>query len=256
MRKQHLFLLCVCLFLMLTAVLPAGAETAVPYLTDQADLLTVTQEKELSEQAEQLSGRLGIRVAMYVYSSPYESDNFIGEDFLQLHGMSVSDDLILLIVKQETPQYANESYYYDLYLYGLGETKITQEEVDPLLDDQNVFTNLKTGKIDAGLRGYLNAVDSYASNGVDRPNPFLKALVWALPVSLAAGLIACVCVKVSYSMKRKSVDYPLDRFAKLQLTEESDVFVGKHVTRRTVSSSSSGSGGGSRGGGRGHAGGR
>ncbi|MBE6633285.1 MAG: hypothetical protein E7620_02960 [Ruminococcaceae bacterium] len=255
--RRYVFLLCACLLLSFSAVLPVCADGEIPYLTDAADLLTVAQEKELTEQAESLSLRLGFPVAMYVYSSLYESDNFIGEDFLRLHEMSATEDLILLVVKQEKTQYANTAYYYDLYLYGMGEKRIALEEVDPLLDDPNVFQNLKAGRIDAGLKGYLNAVDGYASNEVDRPNPFLKALIWAFPVSLAAGVIACVCVKISYSMKRKSVDYPLERFAKLQLTEESDMFVGKHVTRRVISSSSGGSGGGgSRGGGRGHAGGR
>jgi hypothetical protein len=52
------------------------------------------------------------------------------------------------------------------------------------------------------------------------------------------------------------VGYPLDRYAKLELTHESDSYVTEHTTR-TYSPRSSGSGGGSRhGGGGGHRGGR
>jgi hypothetical protein len=54
------------------------------------------------------------------------------------------------------------------------------------------------------------------------------------------------------------VDYPLDQFAKLKLTGESDSFIGSFVTKRVIQSGSGGSrgGGSSHGGGGGHAGGR
>jgi uncharacterized membrane protein len=64
-------------------------------------------------------------------------------------------------------------------------------------------------------------------------------------------------VVASYKKRRATVDYPLDRYAKLSLTKESDAFVREYTTRTRVSSSSSGGGGGSRhGGGGGHRGGR
>jgi hypothetical protein len=64
-------------------------------------------------------------------------------------------------------------------------------------------------------------------------------------------------VYASYKAKKKSVDYPLDQFAKLELTSQDDVFVGSFVTKRVIQSSGGGGGGGSsRGGGGGHAGGR
>ena len=63
----------------------------------------------------------------------------------------------------------------------------------------------------------------------------------------------------AYKMKKKSVDYPLDRYAKLDLTHQSDRFVREYVTRTYSPRSSGGGGGGGggrHGGGGGHRGGR
>ena len=247
---KRLILVTLLLAAMLLLIIPAAADNDFPYLTDEADLLSSSEEAQIERMTQDLSERLQCKVALMTYRSDLSYDNFIGTDFLSRYGMSASDDLILLIVKQE-----GGFYYYDLYLYGMGERMIAEEEVDPLLDDENVFNNLKSGRIEAGLRGFLNAVEPLCTNETLRPNPYWRAFPVALLISLAVGVILCVIVKVSYTMKRKSVDYPLDRYAKLELTEQSDVFTGTHVTRRKISSDS-GSSGGSRGGGRGHAGGR
>ena len=69
-------------------------------------------------------------------------------------------------------------------------------------------------------------------------------------------LIARAGVVAAYKHKKASVDYPLDRYATLELTKEKDSFVRQYTTR-TYSPRSSSSGGGSRhGGGGGHRGGR
>ncbi len=77
-------------------------------------------------------------------------------------------------------------------------------------------------------------------------------------ISAVIALAVRGSVVAAYRKKRASVDYPLDRFAKLELTHESDSFVREYTTRTYSprSSSSGGSGGGRHGGGGGHRGGR
>ena len=70
-------------------------------------------------------------------------------------------------------------------------------------------------------------------------------------VGLLAGGGAVLGVFLYYRKKQHGESYPLDRYAKLQLTEAEDRFVGSFVTRTRVQSSSSGGGGGSHGGHRG-----
>ena len=61
----------------------------------------------------------------------------------------------------------------------------------------------------------------------------------------------------AYRKKKATVDYPLDRYARLELTHESDSFVREYTNRTYSPRSSGGGGGGSRhGGGGGHRGGR
>ena len=89
-------------------------------------------------------------------------------------------------------------------------------------------------------------------------------LTWATWIAagvcliLVIALAVCGGVVASYKKKRASVDYPLDQYAKLDLTLDRDRFVREHTTRTYVPrSNGSGGGGGSRhGGGGGHRGGR
>ncbi|MBQ3507765.1 MAG: hypothetical protein IJA91_04370, partial [Clostridia bacterium] len=75
-------------------------------------------------------------------------------------------------------------------------------------------------------------------------------------IALVIGLIACAGVVAAYKKKNASVDYPLGRYAKLELTHEKDSFVREYTTRTYSPRSSGGGSGGRHGGGGGHRGGR
>lgn len=65
-------------------------------------------------------------------------------------------------------------------------------------------------------------------------SPYLMALPVAILIGVIAAAVAIVMVIRNYSMKHKPVEYPLDRFTKLDLREKQDVFLGSHVTSRTI----------------------
>ena len=75
-------------------------------------------------------------------------------------------------------------------------------------------------------------------------------------------VISFISIIVKYKTKVRSEIYPLDKYAKMKLTNSSDNLIGSFVTHRVIQSSSNsssgrsfgGSGGGSRG--SGHRGGR
>lgn len=249
MKKAGWMLLLIAL--VVCFLMPVAADGGIPAVTDRADLLSKSEEAALVSAVKATTGRLGCPVALVTYSDPDPDDNYIGVDFLRENGLTMDDNLLLLIVKRE-----KSSYYYDLYLYGVAETQITKGEVDTVLDTPEVFSNLKSGRTAEGLHAFLQVTEAEGTDDDRRLNPYLATLVWAFPLSLVIALAACIGVKIRYSMKLKSVDYPLDRYARLELTEHDDQFVGRTVTRRTIQSSSGGSSGGSRGGGGGHAGGR
>ena len=66
-------------------------------------------------------------------------------------------------------------------------------------------------------------------------------------IATVISLIIRAGIVAAYKKKHATVDYPLDRYAKLELTREEDHYVTEHTTR--VYSPRSSSGGGSRHGG-------
>ena len=68
-------------------------------------------------------------------------------------------------------------------------------------------------------------------------SPYLTALPIAAVIAVVIAAIAAFFVVRSYSMKHKPVEYPLDRFTKLELRENQDIFLGSHVTSRTINTS-------------------
>ncbi len=257
MKRVWIFVLCI--LLTLPCVLSVQAATVGgEYVTDAYGLLSADEAVGANAFYAFTSERIGCPIYACTYESTDERDRYIGDEFLDDRGLSSGDDVLLLIITKNLDTFGDD-YYYDLYLYGAAEKKITLDEVDVILDTPDVYYSLKSGKLLDGILSFAAAAEAQYLNGVDRPNPYLRALPVAFIISAIIAIICCVCVKKAYSMKKKSVDYPLDQFASLELTDQSDTFMGSFVTRRVISSGSrggSGSGGGGRGGGGGHAGGR
>ena len=63
---------------------------------------------------------------------------------------------------------------------------------------------------------------------------YLTALPFAILLAVIIAVVTVVCIVRSYSMKYKQVEYPFDRYTKLNLHEKQDVFTGSHVTRRVI----------------------
>ncbi len=57
----------------------------------------------------------------------------------------------------------------------------------------------------------------------------------ALAIAIVCAIISVIVVIRKYSMKHDPVDYPLDQFTKLNLEEQSDLFIRKEVTSRVIS---------------------
>jgi hypothetical protein len=150
-----------------------------------------------------------------------------------------------------------DSYYYDIYTYGTAYTRLSDSDIDYILDHESVYDNIKSGRIYEGILGFIE-VASGRLGTVSEENT--KTLVIAGVISLTVGGIIALLVVISYKRKLKSPSYPLEKYARLNLTHRTDTFISRNVTRvkiQTSSSSGGRSGGGrSGGGGGGHRGGR
>ena len=151
------------------------------------------------------------------------------------------EDIVLLEIKNSSTN------YYDVYTWGIAYTVITDSAINDILDAPDVYNNIKGGDFEEGIISFVDltvkAINSYRRN--------LTLIL--IGISLAAGGVAVISVIVIYKRKLKSPVYPLSQYTDIELTESSDVFLNKTVTRTKVSSSSGGgsSGGGSSGGHRG-----
>ena len=226
----------------------ASAGDGLTGVIDASELLNELEEQEINEALAKASEEMGIPICAYVFE--YVGREVWGEDYLAARGLSEDDDLVLMIVTVRRFE-----INYDLYTYGDAYFKINEKEVDYILDDNDVYYNIKGGKIADGLCAYA-ALASQAYSG-------RLGVSWVLILIVAliiGGIVAGIGVKSisdSYKRKNPSTSYPLDRFAKLELTHESDREIGKFVTTTIVSSGGRGGHGGSRsGGGGGHRGGR
>lgn len=184
-----------------------------------------------------------------------------GEDLIATEHLDTTS-LVILIVCDDP---YDGGIYYDLYTYGTANSRISDRNADRILDDRDVYNNLKAGNYIAGCSAFASlTADIYmASSSASQSRPSLvKCILISLLISVViAGIVAGV-VFYGYKKKLKSPIYPLSRFAQLKLTVSHDTFMGSSVVRTPISTGSSGgssggrSGGSSHGGGGGHRGGR
>lgn len=231
--------------------LPIGA-AEIGRVYDPADLLTDAEEASLDTQLTDLSATYGAELYMATYTAEHYYDDFIGDEYCRDIRNLRGEDAVLLIV---TYDLSDGRYYYDLYTYGSANHAISQKEVDYILDSHDVYDNIKSGRVALGAEAFFD-LSAQAFEG-------RVGASWAVVIGVSAiiavviALIVCAGVVASYKKKKASVDYPLDRYAKLNLTVEKDSFVREYTTRTYVPRSNGSSGGGSRhGGGGGHRGGR
>lgn len=224
-------------------VIPVSADegmNARSLIVDEYDHLTANEESEIIDKlrlAEEETDIIFI-IAIFDIKHIIPSDVSVIEEC----GFDInSDDIVLLII--ESGDYVN---YYEMFTWGVADTVVTDSAVDSILDDDDVKRNLKGGDFAPGILTFVDkTVDSIKSY---RTGLIIGIIVFAL---VAAGVSVGSVIYV-YKKKLKSPSYPVSDYADLDLTEHTDIFLGKTVTRTKISSSSSGGGrsgggGGSRG---------
>ncbi len=223
------------------------------FVEDLANFFTAEEEAQLAQSLSQAVAHTDGSCSFYLATHEMQeffSPRYYGEDFLRKHRLNDNDNIIILIITLD-----DGVYYYDMYTYGDAYGNISNKEVNYILDHNDVYDNLKGGELLDGSKAFFSlAARGY--NGRVGASYVIIALV-SLLIALVIGAACCAGVYVSYTKRKKSVDYPLEHFARMELTENADVFVGSFVTKRVIQSNSGGSGGGGgRGGGGGHRGGR
>ena len=127
--------------------------------------------------------------------------------------------------------------------------------IKPLRSKANAVINLmgSAGGILVLILGMVFATSAVRNSLMSYVGYFSTiALIMIIALAICGGVV------YSYKKKKASVDYPLDQYAKLNLTKSNDNFVREYTTRTYCprSNGNSGGGGSRHGGGGGHRGGR
>jgi len=246
--KKIFSALAVTVIIIASFVISVSAEEIHVYGMDS--MLTENDIERINAAAVKWGEEYGCDFYIVTHSADGRFEKYVGEDFIEENGFSYNDDILLLIITYDT---AEREYYYNMYYYGLPSRRISDAEVDSILDDPDVYDNLKSGKLADGAIAFIEL------SGEASAMPWGVITVVAVVAAIVVGAITVSVVTAKYKMRMKPTNYPLDKYAKLELTDSDDQFIDKRVSV-VITSSGGGSGGrgggGGYGGGRGHAGGR
>ncbi len=259
--KKTLLICMLFLLLALACFLPVGAaEATAPTEIVVFDLLdALTPEEEESLSPDPTIDAHGVEFYLITMQTAFSDDRIDEWDLYDMCGFESYDppNAVILVVRKAG---TGEEFYYDMYTYGDAYDIFSDRIVDRVLDADAVYGNLKAGKIKDGATAFFHLCATEVNEhyedlaAKERRAPLVVVLIAVVTGVIAAG-ISILAVVLSYRKKQHGETYPLDRYARLNLTHREDRFVGSFVTRVRVQSSSGGSHGGSRDGGGGRGGG-
>ncbi len=210
---------------------------------DVANIISEADEARINEEAKKATNA---RFLVFTHNADNGSKLY-GEDILPTLGLDDNDDVVIFVITL-----ANSKYYCDLYTYGVADRRIDDGEVKKIseISPQTIPQN-KLGDV-------MSRRVEMANSAMELP--YLTIVIVAIILGIVAGGIAVGVVIGKYKMRLQPTNYPLDRYAQMELTHKNDVFLRSRVAVTRVQSSSSSrggrSGGGSSfGGGGGHRGG-
>ncbi len=234
-RALYLFITFIMLFTLFSIPTYASAKKQEKVVYDRVGVFTESEIAEIEVAAKKYYAKSYASVYV-VTARTATSTGYDGDDFLSEYG--ISGDGIVLIIND------NVNRNYNIYPYGKCYSKISDSEYNEILDTPAVYNNIKSGNYKSGAIACIELCEIACRSNV-------KGFVIGAFITVSIiTLIFVSCTVYSYKKKSRSEKYPLNRFARLDLTLRRDDFITKFVTVHVIKSNSS-SGGGSRGGSRG-----
>ena len=255
MKKIRLFLMLLCFCGSLLAGFHVSAQSDDVY--DQADLLSITEEEELQNQAEMMREFWEMNfVIVTTDDAEGKTSREYADDFYD--ALYPEEDGILYLLDMD-----NGEIY--LSTSGLAIRYLTDDRIDSILD--TAFSYVSDGDYYGTFEAFMNESEYYLSQGIpenqynydvetgeidayEEPmeitlGEFLVALIAALiPAFLTMGVI-----KAKYQLKFEDFHYDPSANSEIAWSVKSDRLVNKIVTHRRIPKNTEGngrSGGGSR----------
>ena len=237
MKRLILTLILICSFALAFAIC-AGASSYGVY--DEIGALSYSEEAEIEEALQSASNKTGLSF----YVGLVAENSLFSSSFQKRHYLYDTNMVLLLV---DDVDLYTAGYCYTLHLFGEATERISENEEDSILDNLKVKELKKEDG--SGLVSGICQFAKLAAKKAGGTGINWEATILCTVVSVLGGSGLFLLIVISrYRKKKRGTSYPFDQFTKLELTDQSDSFVTKTVTRyRYRSSSSSGSrSGGSR----------
>ena len=241
--KKSLFILCL---LLLIAVLPFTAAATSSRVDDKAGLLTSSEESRIEALLDQISEQynVDIVIATVDYISGFSIDTYT-ENYYDSNNIGVGSRRsgALLLVSMDEREYR-------ILTDGMAGDAMDGRAIDRIGD--KITDDLSSGNYEEAFRIFARQCEYYLS-GYETGFPFP---VWDnLKICVIVGAVIAVIAVIVMCLQLKSVRKQLGagaytRPGSMQVTQCSDIFLYRNVTRVRIQTNSSGGrsggGGGSR----------
>ncbi len=243
MKRTCAILLSALMLLAALCVTSAAADSQ-RYVFDERNHLSAYEATELNRKLSDARELLGGADIVVIVTDDFDSDV---QTQLALHGYASPDrDVIGLTVFC-----SGTIYEFDIGTWGSMSDTLSVKRLNQIMDV--IEADVKAGRLFEGACKFVDATVERYTKEIEKANrnSFLVVLPVALVIGVVAGGVAVLCVFFSYRKKNRTPSYPLDRFARLYLSVERDVFLGSSVIKTKIveNTSSGGSHGGGGGGG-------
>ena len=207
--------------LLLSALLTIScyAEQSSKAVYDRANIFTPEEEALIEAAADKCFPNK--KASVYIVTDSSSRVSYFGDDFKQEY--DVNKNAVILIITD------NLNNNYDIYTYGSCNRKMSFSEIDAILDDPEIYDNIKYeyDPAYAAIRFIELSADACETK-------VGSAIILGIIFGITVSGITFGCVVYSYKKKSRSEKYPLERFANLELTMHEDNFAGSFVTRRVI----------------------
>lgn len=239
MKKSSLVVMLTLFTIILTLTVFSSCEKSyecTSSVVDRDNVLSKAQEEQIYAELCEAEKKTEIPIVIAVFEQRNGIPNEY--DILSMTGFDgMRDDVVMLVIE------VGDTNYYEMFTYGVADTLILQSVADSILDNSSVYSNIKNGRLCDGISAFITLSSSAIRSSR------VKTVIIILVIAAISAAAAVGAVVFTYKKKQKSPSYPLNDFADLSLTEKSDVFLGKTVTKVRISSSTDGGGHGGKGGG-------
>ena len=219
MKKVITFLFV--LFMCITLSVPALADQNTKRLHDNADLLTESEEKSLTDRLDSVSEKYKVDVIIVTVETVgnYTSDMYINKFYDENnYGYGSGHDGVLLLVAMKERDYR-------ILSNGLGAQAISPDDIEDIGDD--ISSYLTDGEYVEAFNTYIDDCE-YQINGEINGFPF--NFVKSILISLGIGLVVALIATTIMWSQLKSVARQLNateytKKGSMKVTTSNDIFL-------------------------------